>query len=420
MVKRIILSVLLLLSAAHLWAQLPRSREFHDKYHLTEVVVFSRHNIRAPLSAPGSFISKVTPYTWHDFGVNTGELTMKGGVLETINGQFFHKWAVSENLFPENAEPEDEELYVLANSFQRTIATARYFSAGFMPMKTVTVHHESEPDHMDANFSPIPGRDITGAEWEQIKAEYKAAYSDEDIRKISETLRPAYDLLSEIIDMKNSEAYRSGSFTGFNDYNSTVVFRGEDEPRMSASLDEAASVVDALLLQYYEEPDSQKAAFGKKISIEDWRMLAGIIDTCMEIRFGSPFIQSYVSRRLREYIADALQKDGRKFTFICGHDVNIFNILRVLRTVKYETTDAVEHGSPIGSKIVFEKWTDAAGNHFVAVNHVYQTVDQLRNVTPLDLDTRPAIIPLQFEGLEPNADGLYPFDRMIQRLVGAS
>lgn len=414
---RIILFFLILICASQSWAQLSRSQEFHEKYHLSEVVVFSRHNIRAPLAAPGSFISKVTPYTWHDFGVNASELTMKGGILETIYGQFFHKWVVSEGLFSENAEPTDDELYVLSNSKQRTISTARHFIASFMPMKTVTVHHEGKLNDMDADFNLALGNDITEEEWSQIKTEYETAYNADAIREASKALQPNYDLLSEILDIKNSEAYKDGSFTGFNDHNSTILFPEGDEPRMTASLNDACSIVDALILQYYEEPDLQKVAFGRELSLEEWQMLAKIIDVRDEIRFSSPFVQHYVSRGQRKFIADALQKDSCKFSFMCGHDTNILNILKAMRTKDYAIPDAIELGTPIGSKIVFEKWTDTAGHTFVGVNHVYQTIDQLRNNTLLNLITPPNIIPLQFEGLDANEDGLYPLEMMIQRLT---
>lgn len=98
-----------------------------------------------------------------------------------------------------------------------------------------------------------------------------------------------------------------------------------------------------------------------------------------------------------------------------GNDTNILNILKALRTKEYITTNAVEIGTPIGSKIVFEKWGDESGNAFIGINHVYQTVDQLRGVTMLNLNTPPNIIPLQLEDMTPNEDGLYPFSQMLDR-----
>lgn len=417
--RNIFIVLLLMLAASQGWAQLTRSQEFHDKYNLTEVVVFSRHNIRAPMAAPGSLITDITPYTWHDFGVKAKELTMKGGILETTNGQFFQKWLVSEGLFAQNDEPTDDELYVIANSKQRTISTARHFLASFMPMKTVTVNHVGKIGDSDPLFTLNLGDDITDAEWAQIKAEYDAIYSEEEIRKASEALKPSYDLLSDILDITNSKAYRDGSFTGFNDHNSTIDYKAGAEPAMTASINDASMAVDALILQYYEEPDLQKAIFGKELTEEQWHMLSNIIRVRDEIRFSSPFVQHYVTRKVRQYIADVLQNQERKFTFLCGHDTNILNILNSLGINEYYIPDAIEVGTPIGTKIVFEKWTDASGNAFIAVNHVYQTVDQLRNNTLLNLTTPPNIIPLKFAGLEENEDGLIPMDKMIERLTSS-
>ena len=417
MKKYMFLALLILIGIQQIFAQLHRSEEFHQKYKLTEVVVFSRHNIRAPLAAPGSFISTITPYTWHDFGVARSELTMKGGVLETINGQFFRQWVVSEGLFSENAIPTDEELVVIANSKQRTISTARHFISSFMPMQTVTVQHEGEVNDMDADFSMNLDSDITNDEWQLLRKESSERYSAKDLRKLSESLKPSFDLLSEVLNIKNSQAWIDGSFKGFNDHNCEFTFNLGKEPEISGSLNQACQAVDALVLQYYEEPDLAKATFGKELTTEQWHMLSKIIHARDHARFCSPWINRHVSKRQRQIIAESLQTAGRKFTYLCGHDTNILNILKALRTKEYETTDAIEFGTPIGSKIVFEKWTDQSGASYIAVNHVYQTVDQLRNNTLLNLSTPPNIIPLQFDGLTPNTDGLYPLSIMIDHLT---
>lgn len=417
MKKTVILSIVAMLGMSQAWGQLQRSDEFHQKYKLSEVFVFSRHNIRASLSAPGSFISQITPFKWHDFGVNAGELTMKGGVLETINGQFFHKWVVSEGLFPENAIPTDDELYVLSNSKQRTISTARHFASSFMPMKNITVHHDGPVGNMDPNFYLGLGDDLTESDWQQIRAEYASLCTPEKLRQASESLKDAYEIMSDVLDTKNSEAFIGGTFNGFTNYNSEVELSVGVEPEVTASLNDASKAADALLFQYYEETDPAKRTFGTPLTHEQLQMICEVIHVKDKMRFASPFVQRYVSRHQREYIANALQTEGRKFTFMCGHDTNILNILSALRVKSYVTTDAIEPGTPIGSKIVFEKWTDESGNAFIGVNHVYQTLDELLDNSLLDLNTRPNIIPIGFEGMEPNTDGLYPMSEMINRLL---
>jgi len=394
-----------------------RSQDFHNRFKLTEVVVFSRHNIRAPLAAPGSFISRITPQSWHDFGVNASQLTVKGGELETINGQFFHKWLVREGLIPKGGTLSDDEIYVLANSKQRTLATAQFFLDGFMPDSDIPVNHQGQFDEMDPTFTLALGSDITESQWDRIIAETVKAYDAEDIMKASQALQANYDLISYVLDVKQSQAYKDGSFKGFVNHNSEVVYKVGAEPAMTASFNDAGSVADALILQYYEEPDLDKVAFGKNLTIEQWQMFSRIIEKRDAIRFSSSFVQHYVSQHQRALIAEELLKDGRKFTYICGHDTNILNILKAMQVIKYDIPDAIEVSTPIGSKIVFEKWVDNNDNVFVGVSHVYQTLDQLRGNIPLDLNTTPNCIHLSFEGMQANEDGLYPIDMMIHRLT---
>lgn len=107
------LLVLLLLLPSVMMAQLQRSETFKNKYQLKEVVILSRHNIRAPLSSDGSALGRLTPHHWTNWSSASSELTSRGGVLETMMGQFFRKWTVSEGLFKENTVPTTSEVFFL-------------------------------------------------------------------------------------------------------------------------------------------------------------------------------------------------------------------------------------------------------------------------------------------------------------------
>ena len=74
--------------------------------------------------------------------------------------------------------------------------------------------------------------------------------------------------------------------------------------------------------------------------------------------------------------------------------------------------------TPIGSKLVFEKWSD--GNEtYVAINLVYASVSQLQNRTLLSFDVPPMVRPVSIEGLTPNADGLYRLSDLDARIAEA-
>jgi len=102
----------------------------------------SRHNIRSPLTSGGAAYMRVTPHDWFKWTSPSSQLSLRGGVLETAMGQFFRKWVVAEDLLPDNYRPEGEEVLFYANSRQRTFATAKCFSAGFLPFANVEITHK--------------------------------------------------------------------------------------------------------------------------------------------------------------------------------------------------------------------------------------------------------------------------------------
>ena len=69
-------------------------------------------------------------------------------------GQYFRKWLVSEGLMQENEIPAEGTMRFYANSKQRTIATAQYFSSGMLPVANVRIEHHCEMDKMDPVFNP--------------------------------------------------------------------------------------------------------------------------------------------------------------------------------------------------------------------------------------------------------------------------
>ncbi len=103
--KHSVALLLLLAVAPSLFAQKQRSQEFKDKYTLSEAVILSRHNIRAPLSTKGSLLEKVTTHPWFAWTAGASELTSRGGALENQFGLYFRKWAVDAGLFKGKRKP---------------------------------------------------------------------------------------------------------------------------------------------------------------------------------------------------------------------------------------------------------------------------------------------------------------------------
>lgn len=417
-VTNLSLLLLMFVCPSFVWAQTKRSPEFKEKYTLKEVVILSRHNIRSPLSDNGSTLGKLTPHRWTNWSAASSELTLRGGVLETMMGQFFRKWLVSEGLFTENYVPNADEVNFYANSMQRTIATAQYFSSGFMPVANVAVRHRYAPSKMDPVFFPRLTK-VSEAFCSDAMNQIAAMGGKKGVRGINEGLEDSYRIIADVLDLKDSPACKSGETCAFDDYDTQIILKKGEEPAMKGSLKLANSASDAFILQYYEEADAQKAAFGHDISISDWEKIARIKDVYGDVLFTAPVVAYNVAHPLLVYMNDELNSDVRKFTFLCGHDSNIASVNAALEVEDYELPSSIEKKTPIGSKLVFEKWIDKSGNEFVAINLVYQTTEQLRNIEMLDLDHSPMVYQLQLKGLKLNADGLYSFEDVNGRFEKA-
>ncbi len=382
-----------------------QGRDQDNEYRLEKVVVLSRHNIRSPLSGKGSVLSDITPHEWFSWTSNPGELSLRGAMLETTMGQYFRLWLEKEELFPENYIPEDGAVRFYANGLQRTQATAHYFSTGLLPVAVIPVERHVEYNQPDSTFLPLVNF-MTEEYAQDIMDEISEQGGEEGLRGYHTSLESAFDVIKTITDMEESEAYQSGKYGNFAEDESVVTMTEGNEPKMAGPLKYMTSIADALVLQYYEEPDNLAAAFGHDVSFEDWQAVGSVLATYEEILFASPKLAVNLAHPILEEIFSELNADGRKFSFLCGHDSTITSFLAAMGVKEYILPEAIEPTTPIGSKVVFERWSDPEGNALYQIRMVYQTADQLRSIQPLSLEIPPMIVPLYFEGLETNEDGM--------------
>lgn len=379
-----------------------------DGYQLEEVVVLSRHNIRAPLSTKGSLLDSATPHTWFEWSSNASELSLRGGMLETAMGQYFRKWLIFEGLMEDNYRPQGDEVRFYANAKQRTIATAQYFSSGFLPVANSDIIVQIEYDKMDPVFTPkltfVSDRYIEDAT-RQMKAKFK-------------DLTNEYNLLMDVLDFKDSDAYKNGEIKDFTLDSDEIVMPLDNEPNLKGALRNATSLADALVLQYYEQSDEKAAAFNHELTAEDWEAIASIKDVFSDVLYTSDLVSRNIAHPLLKEIDSELNNENRIFSFLCGHDSNIASVLGALSVKDYSLHDAIEKRTPIGSKVLFEKWK-RGNEEFIRVRLVYDSIDQLRNISIHDLNNPPEFYTFEFEGLTPNEDGMYKMDDFLDHLEKA-
>lgn len=397
-----------------------------DSLRLEKVVVISRHGLRAPLETYYKDLESLSPEgaswdQWSKKGVKGSELTPKGAALENLFGEYFRLWFESIGF-----QLQASEVYFGASSKQRTIATARSFAAGMLPMMMVPVYYKQNDKggygFLDENYLPL----FNGqGPREGVKFD-TVAFQKEARRELGELKAPAYGFLENVLQYDRSKrAKEKGSKHFNNDVKVQLDFykQGDNnsivklEPVMLGDLNVANRASDAFILLYYEAPELLQASFGRDLSFEDMCQLADVKDQYGSILFTVPIIAVNISHCMLKNVYSEMQCNWHKFTFLCTHDSMIQALLAALRVEDYKLDGTIEAITPIGFKFLLEEWVDPVTcERYMNARLLYQSSKQIQEMQVLDLTNPPMSFDLSFKGIEKAANGMYRYDDFMNHL----
>ncbi|MDU6077330.1 MAG: bifunctional glucose-1-phosphatase/inositol phosphatase [Pantoea sp.] len=382
---------------------------------LQQVLMFSRHNLRAPLADNGSVLEQSTKKSWPQWSVPGGQLTTKGGVLEVYMGNYTRQWLAQQGLVQNGSCPDSSNVFVYANSLQRTVATAQFFVNGAFPGCDIAVTHQDAMGTMDPVFNPVITDDS-----EAFNKKALAAMTAEN-EKLA--LKPALQQLDKIVDYKSAPACNNKKQCDLSSGDNVFSAENGKEPNVSGPLKVGNSLMDAFTLQYYEGFPLEQVAWGQIKTPEQWKTLSAIKNGYQDALFTSPDIAREVAAPLVDYIRSQLVDEDKanapKITLMVGHDSNIASLLSALQVKPYELPGTWEN-TPIGGQLVFERWHHAKNNKdLLKLEYVYQTADQLRDGEVLSLKNPPKRVTLQLEGCPTDGNGYCSWDQFAQALNGA-
>jgi len=388
-------------------------------YTLEQVVVFSRHGLRAPLSTPSSALGKVTPDKWPQWDTPSSYLTTRGGALETYFGHYISQWLVDNKLLKADTCPTEKDVYFYANSLQRTIATAQFFSVGAFPGCIVPVYHKEKLGTMDATFNPII-TDNSQSFKQQAIASINQRAGAGGVTGLNQRLTASYRDMMQVIDYRKSANCLQDKQCDLTTLPASVNIVAGQEPGVSGPLKVGTAVADAFILQYYEGAPLSSVGWGKIKSDAQFANLVAIKENYNSVVFSAPVVAKAVSAKLVNYINDVFTHPAEraKFTFLVGHDSNVASLFSALGVKPYRLANQFET-TPIGGKVLFERWQDPSGKPVMKIEYVYQTTDQIRDLRELNRATPPARTVLELQGCPIDAQGYCPFDRFTSVLQAA-
>ncbi|MBU9841958.1 bifunctional glucose-1-phosphatase/inositol phosphatase [Rahnella aceris] len=398
-----------------------------DNLELQQVLVLSRHGIRAPLVNYGDVLAESTTHTWPVWKTEGGLLTPKGGQVSEHMGHYFRAWLAKDKLLPAAGCPENAQVFTYANSLPRTIDTAKHFTTGAFPGCDVAVLNRVEIGKMDPVFNPIITAEVNDTFKTSALNSINQHAGEGGLTGLNQRLKPNYQLLESILDYKNSKICKEKQQCDLASQPSDVVLTQGKEPGITGPLRMATGATDAFMLQYYEGFPMKDVAWGKIDTPDQWTKLETIKNLYHETLFGSPAIAANAAKPLLTFIAGALdpklastadQKAAQqaKLAVLVGHDSNIASLLAALKTQDYQLPGQYER-TPISGTVVFQRWHDKkADKDLMKIEYVYPTARQIRNNVALSLKNPPERVTLHIEGCSADKQGFCPMEQFTQAL----
>lgn len=374
---------------------------------LQQVILLSRHNLRAPMVAFGA-LAKATPETWQRWDVAPGELTTKGGVLEVYMGRYVGQWLRQAQLLPASGCPQPVDFHAHANSLQRTQATAQFFVAGAFPGCPAAVEQRTPLGTMDPLFDPVIHNDDPAFRARALAAMQNALAAAD--------LAPALSVVEEITRYPQSAACAGRSDCHLVPGDTTFNAEPGKEPRASGSLALASGLVDALLMEHYQGSGVPREGWGRLNTEGQWLALAQIRNRYQNILFGTPAVARDVAAPLLARV-DASFGDPAppKVILLVGHDSNIGSVLAAIGIGDYSLPGQFEK-TPIGGLLQFERWRDRqSGGERFRLAYVYPTTAQLRDALPLTEAQPPGRVALPLPGCDRQGCSRAQFQQLLQR-----
>lgn len=378
-------------------------------YELEKVLIFSRHGLRSPVEKDPQEMAKYSPYEWAKWNVPSGYLTAKGTVLETYFGQYLGQWLADKGLLTTERCASGEGIFAYANGVQRTIATGQAIVAGAFAGCNVQLQHHGK---IGSEKDPI----FNTQAHNPSQALIESAKNNVDLTALQQKLAPNYALLSEIIDYKNSPNCLKKGECDLGGKVGEYSIKDGKSVKITGSISTGKKIVSALLLAHYVGKPDSEIANGNVDSQEKWRAINEIKNEYYRTLFkNNEALAQNASYPLLAFIQQQLNSEN-KINLLVGHDSNIVALLAALGVEPYELNDSLEN-IPIGGKLLFEVWKHKPSSKLkFKLDYVYQTTEQLINITPLSLATPPNQTALTLKDCKKDEYGFCDYERFQQVL----
>lgn len=346
-----------------------------DPLVVDRVVVLMRHGVRPPTKAP-AMPAEVTPDRWPDWPVRPGWLTPHGAAavarLGSADGAAWRQYG----LLPAKGCPVPAAIRIVADSDQRTIATAKAWAATLVPGCTLAIDHRPQ-DEPDPRFSAIESGKAP-LDPARADAAVAAEVGPGGFAALDARYRPLLTRLDTILcGTPRPGCGVSATPTG------VAPARADKRPKLTGALDRASTAAQILLLEAAEGKPMAEVGWGRA-TLADVTALGEFHALEFRILARPRDIAAANFAGLADIVRAGLADTGPRITMISGHDTNIAN-LGGLFAVHWQVPGFAADDPVPGGALILERLHDKAGTRYVRIRYRAQTLEQLRSARPLGI-----------------------------------
>jgi 4-phytase/acid phosphatase len=339
-----------------------------DTLTVDRVVVMMRHGVRPPTKNP-AMPARYASDPWPAWSVNPGWLTANGAKAIAALGAADRAIYLREGLFTAKACPD---VAIIADSDQRTIATAQSWASTVAPDCTLRMDHKPQ-DANDPRFSAIE-QGVGTIDAPAANAAMTRAIGSGGIGAVEARMRPLLRKLDAIL------CPAKATTCGVGGEPTTVEPAGPHKrPDMTGALDRASTAAQILLLEYADGKPMKEIGWGRATP-SDVTALSEFHALEFAILARPKPIAAANLAALLPPMMDVLAGNGPRLLMISGHDTNVANLGGMLGVHWRVPGFAADDPAP-GGAIILERVKDTRGNAYVRAFYRAQTLDQIRTVS---------------------------------------